>query len=399
VSGTVSERPAHVPAALVREFDFYRIPGGDMDVHAAWKKVQDENPDIFWTPYHGGMWVATRAEDIEYMQLHHETFSMQAHGIPRNLSPNLPLELDPPEHGPIRTILNPMFTPQIVRRMETSIRDMTVALIEGFKPNGGCEFVSEFGRQLPINLFLHLVDLPTDDRLMLLDLAEVRVRGGEAHKREAAKRSLLAYLKDVIQKRRENPGPDVLSRIVTAQVNGELIAMETAQNLLSVVMFGGLDTVATMMAFIVRILALNPALRRRLAENPDRIPSAVDEMLRRHGIATSGRLLMHDIEYKGVQMHKDDVILVPSPLHGLDERRFPDPMTVDIDRPNAASMATFGNGAHRCPGATLGRMELRIFLEEWLKRIPDFDLAENDPPRMASGMVSGILRLQLTWPG
>jgi cytochrome P450 len=397
MSGTILERPAHVPAYLVREFDFYRIPGDSVDVHAAWKRVQQENPDIFWTPCHGGMWVTTRAEDIEYMQIHYETFSMKAHGIPRNLSPNLPLELDPPDHGPIRAILNPMFTPQAVRKIETAIREMTISLIESFKPNGRCEFVSEFGRQLPINLFLHLVDLPTDDRLMLLELAEIRVRGGEAVKREGAKRALLAYLRDVILKRRENPGSDVLSRIVTASVNGELIAMETAQNLLSVVMFGGLDTVATMMAFIGRFLALDPALRRRLSDNPDQIPKAIDEMLRRHGITTSGRLVVHDVEYKGVKMLKDDIVLVPAAMHGLDERRFPNPMEIEIDRPNASAMATFGNGSHRCPGATLGKMEIRIFLEEWLRRMPDFDLDPEDPPRMASGMVSAILRLPLTW--
>ena len=394
---TTIRHPPHVPPELVRDFDFYRVPGGETDIHVAWKRVQEEYPEIFWTPHYGGHWVVTRADDVDRLQLDHDLFSMRGHAVPRNLSPNLPLELDPPAHGPIRTILNPLFAPVVARRLETVARETAIRLIDGFKPTGRCEFISQFGRQLPIKLFLSLVDLPDDDQQMLLDLAEIRVRGGEPVKREAAKRSLLAYLEKTIRDRRANPRDDVVSKIVAAEVNGEMIPIETAQNLLSVVMFGGLDTVATMMGFFVRWLALDVPLRQRLITSPDVIPRAIDEMLRRHGMVASGREVTRDVEYKGVQFRKGEQILVPNMLQGLDPERYPDPMNVIIDRPDAAKAAVFGAGPHRCPGANLGKSELRVFLEEWLARIPDFSLDPGNPPVMATGLVSAIIRLPLVW--
>jgi len=370
----------------------------EKDVHAAWKRVQDENPDIFWTPHYGGTWVATRAEDIERMQTDHVLFSMTAQAIPRNLSPNLPMELDPPNHAPIRRILNPLFTPTVIKRLETVARATAIELIEGFKPNGKCEFISQFGRQLPITLFLTLVDLPNVDRGMLLDLAEIRVRGNDPVKREGAKRQLLAHLDGIIQKRLAEPGDDVVSKIVNADVGGEKIPLETAQNLLSVVMFGGLDTVATMMGFVARRFAMDVRLREELILHPERISSAVDEFVRLHGLTTGGRLIMRDVDYKGAPLREGDQIMVPTVVAGLDERRFPDPTVVDIDRANKLQTLTFGNGPHRCPGAALGKAELRIFIEEWLRRIPEFSLDPAEPPVMASGLVSGILRMNLVWP-
>lgn len=398
MAATLTERPAHVPAELVRDFDFYRLPGAETDVLAAWKRLQDESPDIFWTPRYGGHWVVTRADDIERLQADSDTFSYAGHAIPKNLSPNLPLELDPPEHGPIRAIINPLFSPGVIRRLEDLVRARTIELVDGFRGAGRCEFIADFGRQLPIIVFLGLVDLPLGGRQMLLDLAEIRVRGGEPVKREAAKRQLLDYLDAVIRERRENPGSDVLSAIVSARTDGELTPIDTVKNLLSVVMFGGLDTVATMMGFIARFLATHPEERRRLAAStPEQIGKSIDELTRRHGMVTSARTVRRDIEYKGVTLMAGEQVLGPNMLHGLDERRWLDPMKVDLDRPDARANASFGAGPHRCPGANLGKAEIRIFLEEWLKRIPDFDLDPDDPPIMASGLVSAILRLPLVW--
>ncbi len=139
--------------------------------------MQDDKPDIFWTPHYGGTWVATRAEDIERMQMDHELFSMTAQAIPRNLSPNHQWSSTHPNHAPIRRILNPLFTPTVIRRLETVARATAIELIEGFKPTGKCEFIPQFGRQLPIKLFLTLVDLPDAKRDMLLELAEIRSSG------------------------------------------------------------------------------------------------------------------------------------------------------------------------------------------------------------------------------
>lgn len=391
-------RPSHVAADRVRDFDFFRVPGAETDVLAAWKRVQDNNPDIFWTPHHGGHWVVTRADDIDTLQADDKRFSYANHAIPKNISPNLPLELDPPEHGPIRGIINPLFSPGVVRKVEEMVRARTIELIEGFAPAGRCDFISDFSRQLPIIVFLGLVDLPLSDREMMLDLAEIRVRSSDAEKREAAKQTLLAYLETVILARRANPGNDVLSAIVNAKSGDAEVPIDTIKNLLSVVMFGGLDTVATMMGHIARFLATHADQRHRLAQSaPDQIGKAIDELVRAHGMVASGRTVRYDMEYKGVTLLAGDRVLGPNMLHGMDERRWPNAMTVDLDRPDARNNASFGAGVHRCPGANLGKAEIRIFLEEWLRRIPDFRLDPDDQPVMASGLVSAVLRLPLIW--
>jgi cytochrome P450 len=190
----------------------------------------------------------------------------------------------------------------------------------------------------------------------------------------------------------------VVSKIVNADLGGEKIPLETAQDLLSVVMFGGLDTVATMMGFVARRRAMDIRLREELRLNPDRIPTFVDEFIRLHGLTTGGRVIMRDIDYKGVPLRQGDQIMVPTVVAGLDGLRFPDPTAVNVDRPNKLKTLTFGNGPHRCPGAALAKAELRIFIEEWLWRIPEFSLYPDEPPVMASGLVSGILRMNLIWP-
>jgi len=165
-------------------------------------------------------------------------------------------------------------------------------------------------------------------------------------------------------------------------------------------MFGGLDTVASMLGFIARFLALNPGHRRQIVERLDDeafLKHAVEELLRRHGIANTARIVAQDTELGGVQLKAGDVILPPNLLVGLDERAVEDPTRVDFARPFPIRHATFGNGVHTCPGAVLARRELQVFLQEWLRRIPDFEIKPGTTPVAATGMVNGVLKLELSW--
>lgn len=387
--------PEHVPADRVVDFDFMHPPGAEADVHQAWKALHS-GPDIVWSPYNGGHWIATRADDIEAIQKDHQRFSHSRVSIPRGEdAPLVPLELDPPEHTAYRSLLTPSFLPQAIASMEDDIRALTIELIEGFAGKGECEFVSEFAKMLPIVIFLRLVDLPQDDRLQLLEMTELAVRGN-LEERLRSRGMLAGYIGKWIQARTRNPGEDLISLIVNAKVGGEPISQERMFGVLIVVIFGGLDTVAAMMSFICRFLAEHPAERKRLADNPDLILTVVDELIRRHGVTNTARVVVDDMEYKGVQLKRGDQIQVPNALFGLDERRFNNPMEIDFERKPVVH-AAFGNGPHRCPGSFLARTEIKIFLQEWLKRIPDFEIKAGDQPRCASGMVNGVLHLPLQW--
>lgn len=392
----LTEKPAHVPADCVVDFDMYAPEGMGDDVHAAWKRLQG-GPRFIWTPRNGGHWIATRGEDIARMMEEWEIFSYQAITIPQNPSPALPLETDPPRHGPLRAIISPLFAPATLKGAEAQARALAQRLIADLVPKGACEFMNDVARQVPIAVFLNLVDMPFDDREMLLSLAEVRVHSADPNAREQAKRTLLAYMKGVIDARRKNRGDDFISAVVHGKVDGKSLPDEDLQNMLSTVMFGGLHTIASASGFFMRFLATHPEHRAQLVADPSRIPTAVNELLRRHGVSNTSRLIAQDVTYHGVEFRKGERMTLPGSLVGLDDTLFPDALSVDFQRPNAGQHAAFGHGPHRCPGANLGRLELRIILEEWLARVPEFAVSKTEPVVVASGSVFGMSRLPLVW--
>jgi cytochrome P450 len=157
-----------------------------------------------------------------------------------------------------------------------------------------------------------------------------------------------------------------------------------------------LDTVASALCFTAHCLATHPQVRRELAQDRSLMPNAIEEFLRRYGIPQTARVITQDFEYNGVAFRAGEFVLLSKTLHGLDERRFPDPLRVDIRR-DVRKHAAFGDGPHRCPGSFLARLEMRIFLEEWLARVPEFRVAEGDAVRTSSGPVNGMLHLPLAW--
>lgn len=396
MNAVAAEIPAHVPPELVHDFDFMNLPGHRDDVHLAWKRAVEGAPDIFWTPHNGGHWVAVRADDIEVMQRDHEHFSYESVTIPRQQSVRLaPLEYDPPEHTPLRAILSPAFGPKPMQALQPDLRALCIELIDGFYARGECEFVGDFAKRLPIVVFLRLVELPLADREYLLELTEMSVRGN-SQQREQASQGLYVYVQKWIAQRRATPGADLLSKIVNAAPGGRALSAEQTFGMLVNVIFGGLDTVAASLGFVTRWLAENPQARRELIENPALMPDALEEFYRRFGIPQTARVIAKDVVYKGVPFRKGEQILVSKTLHGLDERRYPDPLRVDFKRKRAPH-AAFGDGPHRCPGSFLARQELRIFLEEWLQRIPEFRIKPGAKVETSSGMVNGVLSLPLVW--
>jgi cytochrome P450 len=399
-----AERPGHVPAELVVDFDIYNLPGAADDVQLAYRAFQQNCPDIFWTPANGGHWVATRAEDVEAMQRDHARFSHRRITIPAmppEAPRQIPLEVDPPEHAAYRKPLMQALLPGVVHALEGKIRAVTIELIEGFRSRGQCDFVEDFAKVLPIVVFLDLVDLPREDRAFLLPLAEDAVRGTTVEIRGRAHGAVADYLQQWIVARREAPGTDLLSTIVNADIGGERISHAEATSFATLVLFGGLDTVASMLGFIARFLATHPAHRRQIIDrlgDDAFMKIVIEELLRRHGVTNTARYIAQDFDYKGLAFRSGDMMLPLAMMVGLDERKVRDPLTVDFSRPFPIPQGTFGSGAHTCPGAVLARREIRIFLEEWLSRIPDFAIRDGSRPVQATGLVNGVLELQLVWP-
>ena len=390
--------PGHIPPTLVVDFDLFNSPGAEEDVQFAWRRLQ-AGPPVFWTPRHGGHWVATRGADILRIQREYEVFSHAAYTVPRGIADPedmIPVSLDPPRHGGYRELVNSLLPPGRVIRLGEEARVCANELIDGLIGRGECEFIDEFAKHLPIVMFLRLVDLPLEDRPRLLAMSEKASRPRSPEENRQAFVDLHAYMASWIERRRSHPGDDAISRIVHGRVEGRPLNDREIMSILNIVMFGGLDTVASMLGFVAWHLARHAVDRARLQNDPNIVPRAVEEFLRRYGLANNGRLVMRDVELGGVMLRRGDQIVVPNGLYGLDEALFPDALQVDFDRP-AQPHAAFGNGPHRCPGSFLARTEIRVFIEEWLRRIPDFSVKQGTGARMRSGFVNGMVSLPLQW--
>jgi len=392
--------PSHVPQSLVRDFDLYDVKVVDGDYHSALKQLHEPGmPDIFWTPRNGGHWVATRGEDIYEIFKDSERFSSRQLVVPRHRNPPFPLppiSLDPPEQAKYRALFAPALSPKAVSPLGEGARALAIELIEGFRARGECEFVSEFAQHLPIGVFMRMVDVPASDRDRLLEWADQQVRPTSEGAHDEAFKNLYAYAAQKVAERMANPGADLISQLTKGKIDGQPITAEQLSPMIFLLLVGGLDTVASALGFAARFLASSPGHRQELIEHPERIPGAVEELLRRFPVVNAGRVVVHDMEYKGVAMRAGDQIIMPTSLHGLDDRKFDDPMKVEFSRPTPIH-STFGNGAHRCPGSLLARTELKIFLEEWLKRIPNFRIKPGTTPGVRAGVNATLYSLSLIW--
>ncbi|UCV23650.1 cytochrome P450 [Ferribacterium limneticum] len=393
---TSTNFPAHVPAELVRGFNYYDL-GDGKDLYEHYKKLHS-GPDIFYTPEFGGHWVLTRYEDIAHLLENDKDFSSRHQTIPYPPFLVTLLENDEPLHSDFRNLLQPFFTPKSIGALEQVATDLTVSLIEGLVDKGECEFTQEFALRMPIIIVMNVLDLPSEDTPYLIQISEDMVRSADPKVQEAAFGRVFEYFATkIIPARRANPGKDMVSAIIHGKVDGGRVPTDMEiLGLCSLLIAGGLDTVASMLGFITVFLANNPEHRQQLIDNPALIPSAMEEMFRRHHITNIGRIAVRDIDYKGIHFKAGDFILAITALAGLDERRYPDPLTVDFNREDKKHLV-FGRGPHQCIGSFLARTEIRVFLNEWLKRIPHFEIKAGESPLVIPGKANRVARLPLTW--
>lgn len=389
--------PEHVPEHLVVDFDYFRFAEQEPDIHRAWARLHD-GPAIFWSPHHGGHWVVTRAEDLKEIYSDHQRFTSNQQSIPR-AQPFLfpPVEIDPPLHASYRSLIFPAFSPRSIHALRGHVRELTVELIDSLRTQGQCEFYGDFALHMPIGIFLSIVKLPASDRARMLGWADAATRASDPDEITAAFAQAWAYLDEKFRERRANPGSDLISVLCNARIDGRPLSHEELLGFGSVILFGGLDTVASSLGFIVRHMAENPAERDRLANDPGLIPLAVDELFRRFAITNMARGVKEDMEYRNVQFRKGDPILLPTALYNLDKRVYPNPFEIDYGRRNSSEQLGFGWGAHRCIGVSLARTELEVFLQEWLGRIPQFRIADGAAVEVRTGKVNAVTRLPLAW--
>lgn len=393
---TIKNFPDHVPPSLIRDFNFYDMKG-ELDPYLHFKKLHAE-PDIFYTPHHGGHWVASRYSDMEYIFTHPEDFSSRYQSVPIQPIHITMVEDDGVKHDEFRNLMAPFFTPKAIGALEKTATEITGRLIDEFYAKGECEFASDFAKKMPIIIVMNLLDLPHEDTPYLMQISEEIVRSGDPQVLQAAWGRVYAYLGEkILPARRSNPGKDMISAIMQGKVDGgRSPTEEEVLGLVGVLIGGGLDTVASMLGFITLFLAKNPDHRRQLLDDPALIPNALEELIRRFAVLNYARTVTNDMEYRGVHFKAGDIVMTPTSCAGIDDRRFSEPMKVDFQRADKKHLS-FGRGPHQCIGAYLARTELRVFLTTWLQRIPHFEVKAGDPPITVAGKANAVRYLPLTW--
>lgn len=392
--------PAHIPPELVRYFDF-RTGLGDRP-HDTVARLHD-GPRIFYSPrshqVRGGTgkggWVLTRAQDIRDVLQDTATFSSSANrsyamGQSWRL---IPLELDPPEHGRWRALLNPVFSPKMVASHAAKIREWAVELIETAKGQEQIEFISQFAECYPVGIFLDLLALPRDKMAQFRGWVDVMVH--DPSRRGETMDEIKAYLEKVIAERRREPGDgDLITLVTQLVIDGRPVTDEEALGVCFLMFIGGLDTVVSSLGFQLRYLAENLEDQRRLRNDPTLIPTAVEEFLRAFPVVTAGRVATCDTQLAGVAIRKGDFVTTSTLLACSDPEEFKNPGTVDITRdPNRHNAFSFG--PHRCLGSHLARMEITIFLDEWLARVGEFRINPAEPIVAIGGGVVALKSLML----
>lgn len=392
--------PAHVPDHLVTSFDVYNPTDDAERFYEAFVDFQAATPHPFvWSPRHGGHWLAVRGPDVHALYADHERFSSRYFFMPAAPGQVLlgALTLDPPEHAPFRAFLNAGMTPKIIGGRSDFVRNLAAELATTLLPQRGCEYIAQVGDVLPLSVFLDLVELPLSDREQLARWVDAGTRHPDANERVAALDHLAAYLQPYLDARKGKGGEDLLSRTINATITDRPIDAAEALGAAIHLLLAGLDTVSSLLTFVMMFLARNPDHRRALVEKPDLIPAASLELMRRFPIVTMTRQARMDIDMgNGAVIKKGEMLAIASQFFNLDPTIYERPLEVSWDRP-VHKILTFGAGPHRCPGALLGRNELVIGLQEWLKRIPDFGVEDGANVTVCGGTVSKITRLPLVW--
>lgn len=400
-------RPDHVPEDRVYDIDMYALDGIEEGYHEAWKRVQKPGvPELIWTPLTGGHWIATNGDTVKDVYSDPTRFSSEIIFLPKEAGEKyqmVPTRMDPPEHTPYRKTLDKGLSLAQIRKVEGRVREVAASLIEGFAQKGECDFSAEFANIFPVRVFMALADLPIEDAATLSKFAVQMTRpegntpeemGANLEKGNAG---FFAYVDPIIRARRGKEGDDLITVMVNGDINGAPIDHDKALGLISLLLLGGLDTVVNFLSFMMIHLAKNPELVAELASDNLKLMRSAEEMFRRFPVVSEARMVAKDQEYKGVQLKRGDMILLPTALHGLDESQNPDPWKINLER-RGISHTTFGGGPHRCAGMHLARMEVIVTLEEWFKRISVFALKDGATPVYHSGIVAAVENVPLVWP-
>ena len=359
---------------------------------------------IAHTDRFGGGWLPTRYEDIAAIASDTEHFSSRSI-IMGNFRPPVeiapiggspPITSDPPFHHDARKLLLPAFTKTAVSRLQPATKEFCHSLIDAFEGRDVVDAAADYAQHIPMRVIADMLGFPPQDGPQFREFAKNTLEGINLPREERVTRmsALFYYLLAQVHDHLDNPRDDLTTFLINAELDGRKLEVSHVVGTMTLLLIAGIDTTWSAIGASLWHLARNPGDRRRLVAEPQLLPTAMEEFLRAYAPVTMARLVKEDMHFRGVEMKAGDWILLSYPAANRDPAQFDRADQAIIDR-QINRHAAFGLGIHRCLGSHLARMELRVALEAWLERIPEFSLADPSAVAWSTGQVRGPRTLPL----
>jgi cytochrome P450 len=382
------------------DFD-HTDPAWAADPYPIWAGLRQRCP-VAHTGRYGGTWLPVTHELVSEVAYDTEHFTSRSVVVsedrpgpddlpaPIGLSP--PITSDPPFHALARGMLLPAFGPRAIAAVEPYTRELCRELLAATEGQPVFDAATEYARHIPVRVIVRFLGFPAADadkfrQFIRLVLEDVDTSAGD-EEREAMFAELDAYMDAQIDDHIARPRDDLTSFLIDAEIGGSKLSREHIRGTMILLMIAGIDTTWSAIGASLWHLAQHPGDRRRLAAEPELMGSGVEELLRAYAPVTMARLVAQDFDFHGHPLKEGDWLLLPFPAANRDPAAFENPDIVQLDRARNRH-AAFGLGRHRCLGSHLARMELRVALEEWLARYPDFELADPAAVTWSGGQVRG----------
>jgi cytochrome P450 len=381
------------------DFD-YLVPEWTENPYPIWDELRSKCP-IAHTDRFMGTYLATRYEDVRAIANDTEHFSSRRVLVRDSRPPAVPappLTSDPPVHRSQRMLLQPAFTAEAVRRYEEQTRSICRELIELLIGKDGCDGAVDYAQEIPTRVTACMLGVEQRDgdqfRKWVHEFLEAGVVDQTVTLR--AVREIKVFFETEMQKRRTAPSDDLISYLLSAQIDGQALSEDLIGSILRLILFAGIDTTWSVIGACLWHLATHDEDRRRLAAQPSLIPTAVEEFLRAYAPVMMGREILKETQINGYRLKEGEMVLIPFGAANRDPAKFADADRVIINRSPNPHVA-FGLGIHRCLGANLATMEIRVALEEWLGNFQEFTLARDAAVQWSAGPVRGPRRLPLAF--
>lgn len=405
---TITIPVSEVDGVTQADFDYTRART-EAESNGQWRFLRDNSP-VAWSEHHGGHWVISSYAGVAGALQDWETFSSTRNEptitpmiIARTqMGQNIPQELDPPEGRPYRRLFVKMIDQATdADRIQMWVDHYLDQMIE----SGSMDLTADFASPATGAVVLDWLGWPRDewDRISRAYHYAVGYTHGMPEFEQAVED--LAWLSkrlgEEVASRRANPRDDAMTALALAEVDGEIVSEAYAQSMVRLAIAGGVETTVSATTAALVHLHFNEADREALVSDPTRYDKAIEEFLRVYPpVRSHGRTVRKVIEVGGQTLKPGDRVLLGQASANRDENTFPNADDFQIDRsPNRH--LSFGHGVHRCPGAALGRLEMKTMISTVLKRIPDYRVVEEDLQGYPSwGITGGWAKVPVTFtPG